>query len=53
MILFAENRNCIEITGTLLVFLVPESTVFRCQKLKVGTKVGTVMETITFPYALI
>lgn len=53
MILFAENRNCIEITGTLLVFLVPENTVFRCQKLKVGTKVGTVMEAITFPYALI
>ena len=41
MILFAENRNCIEITGTLLVFLVPENTVFRCPKLKVGTKVGT------------
>ena len=41
MILFAENRNSVDITGTLLVFLVPESTVFRCQKLKVGTKVGT------------
>ena len=41
MTLFAENRNCIEITGTLLVFLAPENTVFRCQKLKVGTKVGT------------
>lgn len=43
MTLFAENRNSVDITGTLLVFLVPEDTVFRCPKLKVGTKVGTVM----------
>ena len=53
MILFAENRNSVDITGTLLVFLVPEDTVFRRSKLKVGTKVGTVMGTITFPHALI
>ena len=31
----------------------PENTVFRYPKLNVGTKVGTVMETTTFPYALI
>ena len=37
MILFARNRNSVDITGTLPVFLVPENTVFRCQKLKVGT----------------
>ena len=37
MTLFSENQNSIDITGTLLVFLVPENTVFRCQKLKVGT----------------
>lgn len=41
MILFARNRNSVDITGTLPVFLVPEDTVFRCPKLKVGTKVGT------------
>lgn len=41
MTLFAENRNSVDITGTLPVFLVPEDTVFRCQKLKVGTEVGT------------
>lgn len=44
MMLFVENRNSIDITGTLLALLVPENTVFRCSKLKVGTKVGTVME---------
>ena len=47
MTLFAENRNSVDITGTLPVFLVPENTVFRCQKLKVGTKVGTARSRFT------
>ena len=34
----------------LLALLVLEDTAFRCSKLKTGTKVGTVMETITFPF---
>ena len=46
MILFARNRNSIDIAGILPVFLVPENTVFRCQKLKVGTKVGTIFNGI-------
>lgn len=41
MTLFAGNRNSVDITGILPAFLVPKDTVFRCPKLKVGTKVGT------------